>query len=72
MPQQRYEQIAADLRRRIETGEFQPGAQLPSWTEISARYGVSHSTVAKVMLLLRAAGLVETLPGVGVVVRERT
>jgi DNA-binding GntR family transcriptional regulator len=70
MPQQRYEQVAADLRAKIESGVYPPGTPLPSWSQIGREYGVSHSVVAKVMMLLRAAGLVETLDGVGVFVRD--
>jgi GntR family transcriptional regulator len=66
--QQRYEQVADDLRRRIADGEFPPGAQLPSWADIGEEYQIGRSTVSKVMLLLRAAGLVSTLDGVGVFV----
>lgn len=72
MPQQRYEEVAADLRRRIETGEYRPGSRMPSRTELAAMYQISDTVSDKAMLILRQLGLVETLPGVGVFVVDRT
>jgi GntR family transcriptional regulator len=68
--QQRYEEIADDLRRKIESGVYPPGSQLPSWAQLGQEYNVSSAVIAKVMMLLRAAGLTETQDGVGVFVRE--
>ena len=71
MPRQRYEEIAADLRAKIESGEYPPGSQLPSRAELRELYTISDTVADKAMMLLRVAGLVETLPGVGVFVAER-
>lgn len=70
MPKQRYEQVADDLKRQIEEGRYPPGAKLPSRTELSQMYEVSDTVVDKAMMLLRRDGLTETLPGVGVFVKE--
>lgn len=70
MPQQRYEQVADDLLRRIRSGEFPPGSRLPSRAELGRQYDVSDSVIGKAMIIVRATGLVETLEGVGVYVRE--
>ncbi len=64
------EQIAAELRGRIESGELTPGDLLPSAREIARRWHVAIATATRVQAALRDAGLTETLPGVGVVVRR--
>jgi GntR family transcriptional regulator len=64
-----YRLIAEDLRRRIESGELPPGAQLQSEVELREKYGqdamVSRNTVRDAIKLLVARGLVETRPGQG-------
>lgn len=69
-PQQRYEEVASDLRSRIESGEYPPGSRLPSRRELAEEYSASDTVIDKAMLILRLAGLTETLPGVGVYVRR--
>jgi DNA-binding GntR family transcriptional regulator len=69
MPQQRYEKVAADLRQKIESGQYPPGSRLPSRAELRIIYDISDTVSDKALMILRAAGLVETLPGVGVFVR---
>jgi DNA-binding GntR family transcriptional regulator len=68
VPQQRYEQVAHDLRMKITTGVYPPGSKLPSRAQLAAEYAVSGSVIDKAMMLLRFAQLTETLPGVGVFV----
>ncbi|MDQ1294089.1 MAG: GntR family transcriptional regulator [Actinomycetota bacterium] len=58
-----YQQIAEDLRARIERGELAPGEPLPSETEMITRYGVSRITVRHAVAALRASGLVVTEHG---------
>lgn len=70
MPKQRYEQVADDLRAKIESGEYPPGSKLPTRVEIGEQYGVSDTVADKAMMILRHAGLTETLPGVGVFVAD--
>lgn len=62
-PQQRYEQIAADLVRRVRAGEFPPGTRLPSNTTLGREYRVSSSVIDKATALLRRARWYQTLPG---------
>jgi GntR family transcriptional regulator len=69
MPQQRYEEVAADLRQKIESGEYPPGSRLPSRAELRQIYQISDTVSDKALMILRAADLVETLPGVGVFVK---
>lgn len=65
-----WRQVADDLRRRIESGEFPPGAPLPSLTALEADYRVSKTTARKAIGALREAGLVESVRGWGTFVRE--
>ncbi|MEU8196827.1 TetR/AcrR family transcriptional regulator C-terminal domain-containing protein [Microbispora amethystogenes] len=64
----RYQEIAAELRRRIEAGELRPGDRVPSTREIIRRWGVAMATATKVLTELRREGLVRAVPGVGTVV----
>lgn len=70
-PRYRYEEIADDLEKRIESGEFPPGSRLPSRRQLVEHYGVTEPVIDRAMQNLRTKGLTETLPGVGVFVRER-
>jgi len=64
----RYQQIVAELRRRIETGELAPGARVPSTRAIVDEWGVAMATATKVLTELRHQGLVRAVRGVGTVV----
>ena len=68
-PQYRYEQIAADLAARIDSGEFPAGSKLPSRRELVEHYEVTEPVIDRAMLVLRLQGRTETLQGVGVFVR---
>ena len=61
----RWRPLAAELRRRIRSGEYAPGDRLPSNAALRARYSVSGQTVQHAMNSLRSEGLVETRPGLG-------
>ncbi|MFD0567419.1 TetR/AcrR family transcriptional regulator C-terminal domain-containing protein [Kitasatospora saccharophila] len=67
----RYEQIAAELRERIERGELRPGDRVPSTREITRRWNVAMATASRVLAELRGRGLVRAVPGVGTVVAGR-
>ncbi|MFJ9695322.1 TetR/AcrR family transcriptional regulator C-terminal domain-containing protein [Kitasatospora sp. NPDC101183] len=62
------ERIAAELRRRITTGELAPGARVPSTRLITRQWGVAMATATKALTRLREEGLVRAVPGVGTVV----
>lgn len=70
MPKYRYEEIADDLQERMAAGEFPPGAKLPSRRELIDHYHVTEPVIDRAMQILRVLKLIETLPGVGVYVRE--
>jgi DNA-binding transcriptional regulator YhcF (GntR family) len=67
----RYGQIAAELRRRIETGDLAPGDRVPSTREITRQWGVAMATATKVLTELRREGMVRAVPGIGTVVSPR-
>lgn len=62
--------IADDLRARIETGEYQPGDQLPTYEDLRQSYSCSTGVARKAIDLLRQQGLVLSKQGKGVFVRE--
>ncbi|MGW7332170.1 GntR family transcriptional regulator [Streptomyces sp. NPDC054840] len=66
----RYEEIARDLRERIASGEYPPGATLPLMRDVAEEYSVSDITVRKAYGLLRREGLIESRRRAGTVVRE--
>jgi len=64
-------QIAEDLRRRIQAGEFSPGDRLPSETQLMAEYGTKSKNVLKnARALLEADGVIVSEHGRGVFVRR--
>ncbi|XVS65427.1 TetR/AcrR family transcriptional regulator C-terminal domain-containing protein [Actinosynnema sp. CA-299493] len=66
----RYLGIVADLRRRIEEGEWPPGAKVPSTRRIAAEWGVAAATAAKALDTLARDGLVRAEPRSGTVVAD--
>lgn len=66
-----HRKIAADLRAQIDGGDYKPGHQLPSGSELMKRYNVARQTVQNAIDLLKAEGLVEARTGAGVFVRSR-
>jgi GntR family transcriptional regulator len=64
-----YRQVAAAIREGIASGEFPPGAPLPSETQLIERYRVSRPTVRNAVAALRAEGLIEVVHGKGSFVR---
>ena len=64
----RYQDIAADLRRRIAHGEFPTGTSLPAEQRLAAEYSVSRSTIRNGLAALERRGMVEPARGNGWVV----
>jgi DNA-binding transcriptional regulator YhcF (GntR family) len=60
--------IAAELRRRIQTGELKPGDRVPSTRALVRDFGVAMATATKALQTLQAERLVHPSPGVGTVV----
>jgi DNA-binding GntR family transcriptional regulator len=57
--------LERDLRRRLQSEEWQSGAKLPAVTELAREYGVSSGTVSKVLRQLASEGLVRVVPSWG-------
>jgi len=64
-----YEEVAAQLERRILDGVLQPGDKLPPERELAERFDVSRSAVREAIRSLELKGLVEPRPGEGTLVR---
>ncbi|WP_405061787.1 GntR family transcriptional regulator [Kribbella sp. NBC_01505] len=60
--------IAAELRRRIQTGELQLGDRVPSTRSLVRDFGVAMATATKALRALQQEQLVHASPGVGTVV----
>jgi GntR family transcriptional regulator len=65
-----YLQLAAQIRERITSGEYQPGAKLPPIAEIVAQTGLSPMTIRRAYKLLEDEGLATIVPGRGTFVRK--
>jgi GntR family transcriptional regulator len=68
----RYRDIAADLRRRLDAGEYLPGRLLPSEAELGEAYRSSRVTIRKALDDLRAEGLIDARQGYGWFVADET
>jgi GntR family transcriptional regulator len=68
----RYDEVAADLRQRIQSGEWSPGDTLPKTDELIEHYGYSKETVRAAVDQLAREGLVRGIKGRGTVVQDRT
>ena len=67
-----YQQLAAILRGRIESGELEPDRPLPSLVSLVQQYQVARGTAGKAVGVLVAEGLVMIVPGRGAYVRQRS
>lgn len=64
-------QIAQDLRRKIEDGEYPQGGKLPSQRTLAEQYQAARNTVDEALKILGQEGLVTSEWGKGVFVREK-
>jgi DNA-binding GntR family transcriptional regulator len=69
--QAKYQQIAADLRDAIASGEFPQGSTLPRIADLMSRYSVARQTIREAIGVLETEGLVEAIRRRGTVVRAR-
>lgn len=67
-PRRLYRQIADQLRRLIDGGEFAVGSRLPPERDLAAQLGVSRPSVREALIALEVAGLVEVRMGSGIYV----
>lgn len=66
----RYQQIADDLRSRIERGEYPRGSRLPTENELMELYDASRNTIRDAVRLCVNLGLVHPQAGRGTFVTE--
>ncbi len=67
----KYAQVVAEIKKRIEQGEYPPGSLLPSEHQLVADFGVSRPTIVKALSALRQDGWIDTQQGKGSFVRGR-
>jgi DNA-binding FadR family transcriptional regulator len=59
-----YQILADDIRAEITSGRLRPGDRLPTEPQLSARFGLSRSTVREALRLLASQHLIITMRGV--------
>jgi GntR family transcriptional regulator len=67
----RHQQIAADLRAQIMSGNLPPGTQLPSTQQLVEQYAAANATIQRALGALKNEGFVSSRVGKGVYVRDR-
>lgn len=67
-PRRLYRQVADQLRRLIDSGEFPIGARLPTERELALQLGVSRPTVREALIALEVDGRVRIRVGSGIYV----
>ena len=67
-----YRQIAAILRRRIESGQYQPDTRIPTESEIVDAFEVARTTARRAIAVLREEGLIYTVPQRGSYVTRKS
>ena len=65
-----YRRIADDLRAQIETGQLEPGAQLPPEEKLGGLFKAPRNTIRDAIKFLISLGLVETRAGQGTFVLD--
>lgn len=67
----KYAQVVAEIKRRIDRGDYPPGSLLPSEHQLVEEFSVSRPTIVKSLSALRLDGWIETQQGRGSFVRGR-
>ncbi|MER6592090.1 GntR family transcriptional regulator [Micromonospora purpureochromogenes] len=65
-----YRRVADDIEAKIRSGEYGPGQQLPSVSEIGEIYNVARSTAYRAVKELHERNLIYGQQGQGVFVAE--
>ncbi|EAY5142499.1 transcriptional regulator ExuR [Salmonella enterica subsp. salamae] len=65
-PRRLYQQLAADLKARIEQGLYHPGDKLPAERFIAEEKNVSRTVVREAIIMLEVEGYVEVHKGSGI------
>jgi GntR family transcriptional regulator len=67
-----YLTIAADIRDRIEAGQWQPGSKLPTLDELARLLGANRNTIHRAIEVLETEGYLWATQGSGITVRYGT
>lgn len=67
----KYIDIAGQLRRRIQAGEWLPGTTLPGYAGLAEEYGVGRGVISEALEILEGEGLISVVKRRGITVRER-
>jgi DNA-binding GntR family transcriptional regulator len=70
-PEYPTDRVARELRARVESGEWAPGAQIPSVGDLADHHSASRTTISKAVQRLVDAGVLVVLPNYGTFVAER-
>lgn len=66
-----YQQLADEIRQKINSGQYMPGDRLLTEAELSQQFEVSRITVRKAIELLTEDGIVVRKQGIGTFVAEK-
>lgn len=66
-----WRQVADEIKRRIEAGQYQAGMPIPAERRLADELGVSIKTIRRAVGVLREEGMLETLPQKGTFVVDR-
>ncbi|MEU9470455.1 GntR family transcriptional regulator [Streptomyces avermitilis] len=64
------ERIAAEIRKAIMSGEWEPGRRVPTNEELRTQYETSNVTIQRALQILKDESFLEGQTGVGVFVRN--
>jgi GntR family transcriptional regulator len=67
-----YRQMANILRRRIESGQYQPDTRIPTESELVEAFEVARTTARRAIAVLRDEGLIYTVAQRGSYVARRS
>lgn len=67
----RYLQLSSLFRRRIDTGEWKTGQQIPTVEDLAKECGVATMTIRQALNILEQEGLIERFRAKGTFVKER-
>jgi GntR family transcriptional regulator len=68
----RYIQLASLFRRRILSGQWSVGSQMPTVEDLAADWGVARATIRQALDQLESEGLIERYRAKGTFVKKRT
>ena len=66
-----YLQVREDVLRRLESGEWEEGQQIPTESEMVKYYQTSRATVRHALGELESEGLIRRHPGIGTIVLKK-